>query len=128
MGKGKTISMVGWAVVFLSLNACTGGFTTVEVNPPPKGPKGPPPWAPAHGYRAKFRYRYWPAVQIYYDLDRGLYFYFYMNRWRCSPTLPPEVRIRGDFVVLEMDTDKPYEFHSEVVHRYPPGHRKKKHH
>ena len=31
-----------------------------------------------------------------------------------------------DFVTLEMDTDKPYKYHSEVVKRHPPGKKKKK--
>ncbi len=37
---------------------------------------GPPPWAPAHGYRAKHRYRYYPSAEIYFDLGRGIYFYY----------------------------------------------------
>ncbi|MGD9382490.1 MAG: hypothetical protein PVH55_00415, partial [Desulfobacterales bacterium] len=36
---------------------------------------GPPPHAPAHGYRAKYKYRYYPACSVYYDDYRKLYFY-----------------------------------------------------
>jgi hypothetical protein len=38
------------------------------------------------------------------------------------------MRIRidiNDYVTLEMDTDRPYEYHNEVVKRYPPGQMKK---
>jgi hypothetical protein len=31
----------------------------------------------------------------------------------------------GEHVALQMDTDKPYQFHSDVVKSYPPGHLKK---
>lgn len=41
-------------------------------------------------------------------------------------SLPAEIRISlGEHVILEMDADKPYIFHSEVVKRYPPGQLKK---
>jgi hypothetical protein len=33
----------------------------------------------------------------------------------------------NDYVTLEMDSDKPYEYDHEVVKRYPPGKLKKKH-
>lgn len=83
---------------------------------------GPPPWAPAHGYRAK-KYRYYPSAQIYYDTDRGVYFYYRDGSWEVSASLPNRFRVRlsGGHVTLEMDTERPYEYHSEVVERYPPG-------
>jgi len=31
------------------------------------------------------------------------------------------------YVTLEMDIDKPYKFHQDVVKRHPPGHLKHKH-
>ena len=33
---------------------------------------GPPAHAPAHGYRAKHQYRYFPSCKVYHDIDRGL--------------------------------------------------------
>jgi len=36
---------------------------------------GPPSHAPAHGYRAKHQYRYYPSHSVYYDTARGLYFF-----------------------------------------------------
>ena len=43
-------------------------------------------------------------------------------------SLPSGIRVRlGDYVTLEMDSDKPYRHHAEVVKHYPPGQLKKKH-
>lgn len=44
-------------------------------------PKGPPSWAPAHGYRAKQRYRYYPAHNIYQDPASGLFFSLQGGAW-----------------------------------------------
>lgn len=90
------------------------------------GGKGPPPWAPAHGYRAKHRYRYYPGAQVYYAENRGVYFYYRDGEWRVSASLPGNLRVGlGDSVTLEMDADKPYTYHRDVVRRYPPGQAKK---
>ncbi len=94
--------------------------------PPPPEP-GPPPWAPAHGYRAKYRYYYYPESRIYFDIGRGLYFYFYGGGWHASVSLPAGIYIDArEYIVLEMDVDKPYVFHSDVEKRYPPGYFKRR--
>jgi hypothetical protein len=93
--------------------------------PGPKEP-GPPPWAPAHGRRAKHRYHYYPESYVYFDIGRKVYFYYSGNRWQASVSLPVGFHIDvNTYVVLEMDVDEPYRFHSDVVKRYPPGHLKK---
>lgn len=84
----------------------------------------PPPWAPAHGHRRRFRYRYYPEVQVYFDIDRNLYFYFWMGEWRWGPSLPPGLKLKGGFVILEMGTDRPFLHHHEVLKAYPPKGRK----
>jgi len=92
---------------------------------PPHQP-GPPPWAPAHGYRAKHRYYYYPASYVYFDVERRLYYYSRGDKWHAARSLPRGVHIeRTEYILLEMDTEKPYHFHSEVNKRYPPGHGKK---
>ncbi|PNR92857.1 hypothetical protein [Petrotoga sp. 9PWA.NaAc.5.4] len=86
-----------------------------------KDDKGPPPWAPAHGYRVKYQYYYYPNSQVYYDSDRGLYFYYSNENWEFSVSLPSFINLDKDIsVILEMDADKPYIYHSEIVKRYPP--------
>lgn len=85
---------------------------------------GPPPWAPAHGYRAKFRYHYYPSSYVYFDVDRGIYFYRSGEEWVSSARLPRDIYLDGDdYVILEMDEEKPYTYHRDVVERYPPGYR-----
>ena len=88
---------------------------------------GPPPHAPAHGYRAKYKYRYYPASSVYYDMDRGLYFYLEGPDWQISASLPHAIQVGlGDHVVLEMEADKPYIHYDEHKHKYPPGQFKNK--
>jgi hypothetical protein len=95
--------------------------------PPPSPPQsGPPPWAPAHGHRAKYRYYYYPVSYVYFDVGRSLYFYYRDAGWRVSASLPSSIVIDvADYAVLEMDTDTPYRYHSDVVQHYPPGQSKK---
>jgi len=95
--------------------------------PPPERGGGPPPWAPAHGHRAKHQYRYYPSSQVYYDTGRGAYFYYEGGRWQVSVSLPSSLHIDvGDYVSIDMDDDKPYHYHPDVMKRYPPGQQKKK--
>lgn len=35
----------------------------------------PYPWSPGHSSRAKYHYRYYPSLSVYFDIDRNLYFY-----------------------------------------------------
>lgn len=88
---------------------------------------GPPAHAPAHGYRAKYQYRYYPDCAVYYDTSRKLYFYLKGENWEFGASLPSSLRVDlGDFVSIGMDTSKPYIHHNEHVKKYPSGYRKKK--
>ena len=107
---------------FLKISFVKG--TTVSDSKPKD--QSPPPWAPAHGYRAKYTYRYYPDACVYYDTNRRLYFYFSNEKWNFSASLPSFIKVDlGQSIVLEMDVDKPYIFHSEVVERYPPKNNRK---
>jgi len=89
---------------------------------------GPPRHAPAHGYRAKHHYRYYPSCSVYYDSGRNLYFYLKGDNWEVGASLPSSIRVRlGDYVSMELDTGKPYTYHADHVKKYPPGKKKKKH-
>lgn len=85
---------------------------------------GPPPWAPAHGHRTKYTYRYYPSLQIYHDLTRNLYFYFDTGQWKAY--YHPPIMLTGYSVNLIMATDQPYHYHADVVRKYPPGRGKSK--
>jgi hypothetical protein len=132
MQKRKTLVAALLICVFGMVLGCAGGRVVIGDSPPPPAgspvyEKAPPPWAPAHGHRAKHHYRYYPAASVYFDTGRGLYFYYEGGAWQVSVSLPTHIRIAvGDYVTLEMDTDRPYTYHSDVVKRYPPGQAKKK--
>ena len=80
----------------------------------------PPPWAPAHGYRAKHRYIYYPARQIYYAPESRLWFWLKGDRWSVGASLPLEYEpyVRSGGVSLELYTERPYEDHSYVIQHY----------
>ena len=104
----------------------TGGGNEVITQQPQVAQKGPPPWAPAHGHRAKYKYLYFPECPAYYDTDRSVYFYLEGNNWVISVSLPERLSMKvGQHVALEMDTDKPYTYYSEHKKKYPPGQVKK---
>ena len=82
---------------------------------------GPPAHAPAHGYRAKHKYHYYPSQKVYHDSDRGLYFYLKGDNWEIGASLPYNMRADlGESVTFELDTDKPYVHNSDHVRKYPP--------
>ena len=106
--------------------ATIGGTVSTGPNTPVVVKNGPPAHAPAHGYRAKHQYRYYPACSVYFDIDREVYFYLEGESWRIAVELPNSLRVElGDYVVFEMDSDRPYldyEYHRQ---KYPPGQLKK---
>ena len=82
---------------------------------------GPPAHAPAHGYRAKHQYRYYPSSNVYKDTERGIYFYLKGDKWEVGASLPLPLREGlGESVSIELETDKPYIHHTEHVKQYPP--------
>jgi hypothetical protein len=88
---------------------------------------GPPPHAPAHGYRAKYEYRYFPNNQIYFDPHRKLYFYLKGDSWKVAVSLPRDMSFTVEnYVTLVMETDKPYTHYEAHSRKYPPGQMKKK--
>jgi hypothetical protein len=132
----KIMFLLTIALILFSFSGCgtTGGGAALEWGQAngyghhhkvKKG--GPPPHAPAHGYRSKYKYRYYPSCNVYYDAYRKLYFYLEGPDWHISASLPHAIQVGlGDYVSIEMDADKPYIYNKEHKHRYPPGQYKKK--
>lgn len=80
----------------------------------------PPPWAPAHGYRAKYTYRYFPQQEVYQRTNDGVWFYYNDGKWAFGAELPIGIKVDvRSAVSLEMDSDAPYRFHAEVKAAYP---------
>lgn len=97
------------------------GCVVVKDRHPEVGMKrgGPPPWAPAHGHRAKHAYRFYPSVGVYVDVRTGQYFYMSGGTWTVSAQLPPRIVLDGDgFVTLELETDQPYNHYEQHKVRY----------
>ena len=124
LDKIKMITLaVGLSILLLTFvcgnpNSITSGFPSIGYTSSANAE--PPPWAPAHGYRAKHQYHYYPSSHAYYDTERKLYFYLEGENWRFGASLPAGIRLDvGDRVSLGMDTDKPYEFHTDIVKQYP---------
>lgn len=82
----------------------------------------PPPWAPAHGYRAKHqhRYVYYPNGEVYYAPERHLWFWLGGNGWQAGASLPLGLRsyVRVGGVTIELDATRPYVRHDYVERRY----------
>lgn len=69
--------------------------------------KGPPPWAPAHGYR--HRYIYFPEHKCYYDMYEGYYVYRKGTLWVTSFIKPVFIINIGTTKKIELNIDsEPY--------------------
>ena len=117
--------------LIITLSSCKSITAGIQVGGPPVVAQeergGPPPHAKAHGYRAKHTYRYYPGVSAYFDMGRKVYFYLEGDIWRMAVLLPTHLRVQlGEYVTIEMDSDKPYTRFEEHKRKYPPGQLKKK--
>lgn len=108
--------------------------------------QGPPPWAPAHGYRAKTRHLYFPEQNFYFDVQRNVYIFPDGGRWVVSASMPgflTGIDLRAARKVeLEINTDSPQAFNNDHIAKYkgdspgngkgkgkvPPGQQKKQSH
>lgn len=109
----KTITSL---CIALLLSACIVVDDRRPNGPVIKSGGGPPPWAPAHGRRAKeiYRYYYYPSVGVYLNVSTGTYFYLDGGTWQVSTRLPSAIVLdSGESVSLELDTDKPYIYYEE---------------
>ncbi len=85
--------------------------------------QGPPPWAPAKGYRAKTRYVYFKDYDVYYDHNKGVYITLSGKNWSVSTKLPA-ILSRVDLITavkvdLDFDGDEPQKYHNDHTKKYP---------
>lgn len=86
------------------------------------GPGGPPPWAKTRWYRRNHAYYYYPGGDVYYRPADRQWFYLEGSNWRFGTRLPDHIRLDfGRSVFLNLESDRPYVYHNDVV-RYYPGH------
>lgn len=86
---------------------------------------GPPPWAPAHGYRRKTAYRYYPDQETYYNIEKNEYVWLDHGKWKRGAHCD-HVHNHDHYVTLDIDGDHPEHVHHHVtkVHK---GHGKVHH-
>lgn len=82
---------------------------------------GPPPWAPAHGWRRKHEtYHYYPAIQVYYYPHTSSYYWLESGKWKIGGRLPERyVVTEHEVVMLELDYE-PHTRHADIKKDYPP--------
>ena len=113
----RRVVLVGLVASMMLLAGCASIEGKRSVPPTAKG-GGPPPWAPAHGLRAKHAYYYYPSVGVYFDLSTRSYFYLSGGVWTVSTNLPPTIVLDSDHVRVELDTDRPYLYYDEHKARF----------
>ena len=131
VGIVKPLILLSCVLFVFSIAACAttgGGFGAgVYAGEEAHTKGGPPPHAPAHGYRAKHTYHYYPDTSVYFDISRRVYFYLDGGNWRMSAALPNHLSVRlDDYVVIGMDSDRPYTESGKHKQKYPPGKMKEK--
>lgn len=69
-----------------------------------------------------YSYDYFPVESVYWDAHRRLWFYPWNGKWESAANLPAGIRIdTRNYVVVNMDTPTPYNYHEQVAKRFPPG-------
>ena len=122
MKKGMCPSMV----LAASLSVLAGCVAVVDKPPETviveSDRRGPPPWAPAHGWRRKHEtYYYYPVVQVYYYPSVRRYYWLEGTVWRYGERLPRYYVIEpAKRVVLNLDYE-PHTKHEKIKAVYPPG-------
>src|SRR6185436_16268263 len=66
-------------------------------------------------------YRYYPAVFVYFDADRGLYFFPLNKKWTTAPEIPESFKLETrKFVTIQVASEKPYLLNKAHRKLYPP--------
>lgn len=80
----------------------------------------PPPWAPAHGWRAKHSYVYYPSAEVYYAPGSRMWFWLGGDGWQAGVSLPGALQgyVQAGGVNISLDVDRPYLRNDDVVRRY----------
>ena len=108
-------------LLLISVASCNHTSTSSRTRGRQVVKSGPPPYAPAHGQRARHYYRYYPNAYVYFDISKKVYYYSKKNKWTRTASLPRNLYVRlGDYVVIEMDSETPYTKFSQHKDKYPP--------
>lgn len=83
----------------------------------------PPPWAPAHGQRAKqvreYQYMYYPAQQVYYSPQEHAWFWMSGGNWQVGVSLPTRYQVQANSgLSITLASERPYVQHVYVEEQY----------
>ncbi len=114
MNHSKRLNPIVLAVVLLALGSMAGCvYAPVR--------EGPPPHAPAYGYRYPYYYDYYyyPSVPLYFHIYTGYYYYHDHGRWVRTKVLPRNIHIQHyDRVKLRIEDDQPYRWYNQHQKQY----------
>lgn len=120
------------AAVTLPFQGCTRRVVVVEQSHPrtvayqewQESKMGPPPWAPAHGWRHKRTCQYYYDREVYYQSARRQWIWFESGAWRIGTTLPDAIRVNlGPSVTVQIEGNHPEYYHEKICAVYPPHHK-----
>jgi hypothetical protein len=75
----------------------------------------------------RYFFNYYPSCYVYYSIDRKMYYYLEDDNWKICAFLPKNFKGKlGEYVKLEMDTNKPYTHHRQHVKKFAQIESKKK--
>ena len=119
----RVLNIAGLSVMLaVSMIGCQrAGVTIGKSNSPSTASRqGPPAHAPAHGYRRKFGYHYYPDQHVYYAPDRCTYFWLEGEAGKVGVELPNRIaRNPGDHVSIVLVAQTPYKQHATVARKHP---------
>jgi hypothetical protein len=110
------------AALLLLISGCVGVVERpADVEVVESNRQGPPPWAPAHGWRRQNEtYYYYPTTQVYYYPSARRYYWLEGREWRYGERLPRYYAIRdNERVILDLDYE-PHRQHAKIREMYPP--------
>jgi hypothetical protein len=123
--KRLVVLVSAWIVIsiafLLSENAMAQGKSQKNEKTEGRKETGPPPWAPAHGYRAKTRYTYFTDQNFYYDNNRGVYIYLRGKNWEVSSKIPDAFKNVNLSAAVKVDLD----YAADDPHKYNKDHKNK---
>jgi hypothetical protein len=65
-------------------------------------------------------YRYFPESAVYMDTEQKLFYYKKGEKWISTTILPANIQMDWkSYVVIDLNTDKPYLLHTETARKYP---------
>ena len=123
----KSIILKSSFILLISfLTSCESVRVGGEVGRPAPEPVtkkgGPPAHAPAHGYRKKFQYKYYPDKKVYYCSKRRVYFWIAGDGWKIGTSLPSNLSLgSSSSITVDLDDETPYLHHESNYGSAHPG-------